>query len=94
MSHKYSGGCDHIHTHPDNDPIDNHTCHCSACKSVTVQGTSHVVFFNHGDLAVDNHDGLNHQPFNAQNRTGHWNSAPVRTVARQSCSMTRKAAFG
>jgi len=70
MSHKYSGGCDHIHTHPDNDPIDNHTCHCSACKGVTVQGTSHVVFFNHGDLAVDSHDGLNHQPFNTQNPDG------------------------
>ena len=25
MSHKYAGGCDHIHTHSDNDPIDNHT---------------------------------------------------------------------
>jgi hypothetical protein len=35
-----------------------------------VQGTSHVVFFNHGDLAVDNLDGLNHQPFIAQNPDG------------------------
>ena len=25
MSHKYAGGCDHIHTHSDNYPIDNHT---------------------------------------------------------------------
>jgi hypothetical protein len=70
MSHKYSGGCDHVHTHSDNDPIDNHTCHCSVCKSVTGQDTTHVVFFNHGDLAVDNLDGLNRQPFNANNPEG------------------------
>ncbi len=70
MSHKYAGGCDHIHTHSDNDPIDNHTCHCSVCKGVTGQDTTHVVFFNHGDLEVDNIDGLNRQPFNAQNPGG------------------------
>ncbi len=70
MSHKYEGGCDHVHTHSDNDPIDNHTCHCSVCKSVTGQDTTHVVFFNHGDLAVDNSDGLNRQPFNANNPEG------------------------
>ena len=70
MSHKYAGGCDHIHTHSDNDPIDNHTCHCSVCKSVTGQDTTHVVFFNHGDLKVDNLDGLKRQPFNAKNPDG------------------------
>jgi hypothetical protein len=70
MSNKYAGGCDHIHTHSDNDPIDNHTCHCSVCKSVTGQDTTHVVFFNRGDLKVDNLDGLNRQPFNAQNPDG------------------------
>jgi len=70
MSHKYSGGCDHIHTHSDSDPIDNHTCHCSVCKSVTGQDSTHVVFFNHGDLVVDDVESLNRQPFNAQNADG------------------------
>jgi len=70
MSNKYAGGCDHIHTHSNNDPIDIHTCHCSVCKSVTGQDTTHVVFFNHGDLEVDKLDGLNRQPFNAQNPDG------------------------
>ncbi len=70
MSNKYAGGCDHIHTHSNNDPIDNHTCHCSVCKGVTGQDTTHVVFFNHGDLGVDNLDGLNRQPFNAKNPDG------------------------
>lgn len=70
MSHKYSGGCDHIHTHSNNDPIDNHTCHCSVCKGVTGQDTTHVVFFNHSDLAVDDVSKLNRQPFNANNPNG------------------------
>ena len=70
MSNKYAGGCDHIHTHSNNDPIDIHTCHCSVCKGVTGQDTTHVVFFNHGDLEVDNLDGLKRQPFNAQNPDG------------------------
>jgi len=70
MSHKYSGGCDHIHTHSDNDAIDIHICHCSVCKSVTSQDTTHVVFFNHGDVVVDNLEGLNRQPFNSQNPDG------------------------
>jgi len=34
----------------DAEPIDNHECHCNVCKSVTGQHTTHVVFFNHGDL--------------------------------------------
>jgi hypothetical protein len=70
MSHKYSGGCDHIHTHSDNAPIDNHTCHCSVCKRVTGQATTHVVFFNHADLKVEQSGTLNRQPFNAQNPDG------------------------
>ncbi|MEE9333994.1 MAG: GFA family protein [Granulosicoccaceae bacterium] len=67
---KYTGGCDHIKTHSDSDPIDNHTCHCSVCKSVTSQPTTHVVFFNHGDVVVDKPDDLKRQPFNANNPDG------------------------
>ena len=67
---KYSGGCDHVHTTSDKEPIDNHTCHCSVCKRVTGQPTTHVVFFNHGDLNVDNLAGLKRQPFNDQNPKG------------------------
>jgi hypothetical protein len=70
MSHKHSGGCEHIHTHADSEPIDNHTCHYSVCKRVTGQDTTHVVFFKHGDVAVDNPGGLNRQPFNAENPDG------------------------
>lgn len=70
MSDEHSGGCDHIHTHTTHAPIDNHTCHCSVCKSVTGQPTTHVVFFKHGDVEVDNEDGLNRQPFNANNPDG------------------------
>ena len=67
---KYTGGCDHVNTQSDNEPIDNHTCHCSVCKGVTGQDTTHVAFFNHGDLNVDNEDGLNRIPFNANNPDG------------------------
>ena len=70
MSHKYAGGCEHIHTHADSDPIDVHTCHCSVCKRVTGQDSTHVVFFTHGDLAVDHLESLNRQPFNDQNPDG------------------------
>jgi hypothetical protein len=70
MSHKYAGGCDHVHTYSDRDPIDNHTCHCSVCKSVTSQDSTHVVFFNYGDLTVENADSLKRQPFNAKNPNG------------------------
>ena len=69
MSEKFSGGCDHINTHSSSDPIDNHTCHCSVCKRVTGQPTTHVAFFNHGDLEVDNPQKMNKQPFNTHNRT-------------------------
>jgi hypothetical protein len=40
------------------------------CKRVTGQATTHVVFFNHGDLKVDNLAGLKRQPFNDQNPKG------------------------
>ena len=62
MAHKYSGGCAHVPTHSDADPVDNHTCHCSVCKRVTGQPTTHVVFFRHGDLEVENPGGLNRVP--------------------------------
>ena len=70
MSHKYAGGCEHIHTHSDQDPIDNHTCHCSVCKSVTGQDATHVVFFKRNDMKVDNTRALKRQPFNSKNPDG------------------------
>jgi len=70
MAHKYAGGCDHVHTHADKDPVDNHTCHCSVCKRVTGQETTHVVFFKHGDLVADKENKLKRQPFNDQNPNG------------------------
>ncbi|MBY8977663.1 GFA family protein [Rhodobacteraceae bacterium NNCM2] len=72
MSHKYSGGCGcgSLHTHSDAEPIDKHTCHCSVCKNVTGQDTTHVVFFKHGDLKVEGSSGIKRQPFNAKNPDG------------------------
>lgn len=70
MSQTYAGGCDHVKTHSNADPIDNHTCHCSMCKTVTGQDTTHVVFFNHWDLVVEAPDGLDRQPFNALDPSG------------------------
>ena len=70
MAAKYTGGCDHVHTQSDNEPVDNHICHCSVCKRVTGQASTHVVFFKHGDLQVDNLAGLSRQPFNSQNPSG------------------------
>lgn len=70
MSAKYAGGCEHVRTHADKDPIDNHTCHCSVCKRVTGQPTTHVVFFRHGELVVDDVSRLKRQPFNSQNPDG------------------------
>ena len=67
---KYSGGCEHVHTGSDKAPIDNHTCHCSVCKRVTGQSTTHVVFFGYDDLKVDNPKELDRQPFNSQNPNG------------------------
>ncbi|GAW35289.1 hypothetical protein RA2_02350 [Roseovarius sp. A-2] len=70
MSHKYSGGFAHIHTHADHDSIDNHTCHCFVCKGVTGQATTQRVFFKYGYGAVDNEAGLKRQPFYANNPDG------------------------
>lgn len=70
MTHKHAGGCEHIHTHADNDPIDNHTCHCSVCKSVTGQDSTHVAFFKHSALTVENEGTLKRQPFNVNNPDG------------------------
>lgn len=70
MSHRYEGGCDHVRTYSDQDPVDDHTCHCSVCKRVTGQGATHVVFFKHGDLKVDKPDGLKRQPYNDRNPDG------------------------
>ena len=70
MSRKYAGGCDHVKTHSAAEPIDNHTCHCSVCKRVTGQPSTHVVFFKYGDLTVENTAGLKRQPFNDRNPDG------------------------
>ena len=67
---KYRGGCAHVTTKSAAEPIDNHVCHCSVCKTVTSQPTTHVVFFKHGDLKVSNPEGLARQPFNAKNPNG------------------------
>lgn len=82
MSHKYTGGCEHVHTHADHDPIDNHTCHCSVCKSVTGQPTTHVAFFDHDDIVVDHPEELNRQPFNASNPDG-----PLELCTCKECGM-------
>ena len=70
MSDKLKGGCAHIHTKTEHGPIDNHTCHCSVCKSVTGQPTTHVAFYNYKDVKVDNEAKLKRQPFNAKNPDG------------------------
>ena len=70
MSAKLSGGCDHVHTQIKHAPIDNHVCHCNVCKAVTGQQTTHVAFFNYGDVEVDHPEKLNRQPFNAKNPDG------------------------
>jgi len=70
MEHLYSGGCDHIQSHADNEPFDIHICHCSVCKRATGQDTTHIVLFNHFDLTVENLEGLNRQSFNDQNPDG------------------------
>lgn len=80
MAHKYEGGCEHHHTYSDQDPIDNHTCHCSVCKRVTGQPTTHVVFFKHSDLTVEGADTLKRIPFNDQNPNG-----PLELALCESC---------
>ena len=79
MAH-YAGGCTHHPTHSDKDPIDSHTCHCSVCKRVTGQPSTHVVFFKHGDLSVEKPDTLNRVPFNDQNPNG-----PLELCLCESC---------
>ncbi len=70
MTDTLKGGCEHIHTKAVHEPIDNHTCHCSVCKAVTGQPTTHVAFFKHDDIKVDHPDKLKRQPFNTKNPDG------------------------
>jgi hypothetical protein len=70
MASSTTGGCEHVHTHLHGGPIDNHTCHCSVCKRVTGQPTTHVMFYRYADVDVDNPAGLKRQPFNDQNPGG------------------------
>ena len=70
MSNFLSGGCSHIVSKCSGKPIDSHVCHCSVCKGVTGQETTHVVFFNFNELKIDHPENLNRQPFNANNPDG------------------------
>lgn len=70
MAPKYSGGCAHHPVRVSAEPIDNHECHCNVCKKVTGQHTTHVVFFNHGDVKTDNEAAMKRVPFNADNPNG------------------------
>lgn len=70
MSARYAGGCAHVHVTSAAEPIDNHECHCNVCKAVTGQHSTHVAFFNYGDLAVDHPEKLKRVPFNASNPDG------------------------
>ncbi len=65
-----NGGCAHVHVTAAKGPIDNHVCHCNVCKAVTGQQSTHVAFFNHGDISVDHPEKLKRVPFNAQNPDG------------------------
>lgn len=75
----YRGGCAHVHTHATAEPVDNHVCHCNVCKAVTGQQTTHVAFFNWGDLRVDHPELLNRQPFNKENPNGPLELCTCRT---------------
>lgn len=68
MVHKL--GCGHIRTGSSEDPLDNHICHCSVCRRVTGQGSTHVVLFKHSDLEISESSRLNRQPFNDSNPDG------------------------
>ena len=70
MAEEHAGGCDHINTHSNNQPIDIHICHCSICKRVTGQKTTHVVMFKHSDLEIEDLSKLNRQPLNEENPDG------------------------
>ena len=65
----YKGGCAHVHV-TRRDPIDNHECHCNVCKAVTGQHTTHVAFFNYGDVKVDHPEKIKRVPFNKDNPGG------------------------
>ncbi len=70
MSQHYAGGCEHHPVRVSAEPIDNHECHCNVCKKVTGQHTTHVAFFNHGDVKTDNEGAMKRVPFNADNPNG------------------------
>lgn len=70
MAPKYAGGCAHHPVSASAEPIDNHECHCNVCKKVTGQHTTHVAFFNHGDLKTVNEGTMKRVPFNADNPNG------------------------
>ena len=70
MTTHYAGGCQHVHVTATAEPIDNHECHCNVCKSVTGQHTTHVAFFNHGDLTADHPEKMKRVPFNKDNPNG------------------------
>ena len=70
MAAKYAGGCQHVHVTSAAEPIDNHECHCNVCKSVTGQHTTHVAFFNYGDLKADHPEKMKRVPFNKDNPNG------------------------
>jgi hypothetical protein len=70
MTTHYAGGCQHVHVTATAEPIDNHECHCNVCKSVTGQHTTHVAFFNHGDIRADHPEKMNRVPFNKDNPNG------------------------
>jgi hypothetical protein len=66
----YQGGCAHVHVTASAEPIDNHVCHCNVCKGVTGQQTTHVAFFNWGDVKVDHPEKIKKVPFNKDNPGG------------------------
>ena len=70
MSSPYLGGCEHHRVRASAEPIDNHECHCNVCKSVTGQHTTHVAFFNYGDVKVDHPEKIKRVPFNKDNPNG------------------------
>ena len=70
MTTRYAGGCKHVHVTASAEPIDNHECHCNVCKTVTGQHTTHVAFFNYGDVKADHPEKMKRVPFNANNPNG------------------------
>jgi hypothetical protein len=70
MAAKYAGGCAHVRVTAAAEPIDNHECHCNVCKSVTGQHTTHVAFFNYGDVKADHPEKMKRVPFNKDNPSG------------------------